>query len=264
MSDDRDHRSAPPPAKEKDGAAPAAGVPKGPPSRGMEALLRSLFSGEDKGEGDAPEPGAPKRRLDDLEEPSDESLAAESLAGLLDDDDLLDDDLDEDELAALMPPKAGGDRGLLGPPAEGAGDASATRDTSGGGDPEDSAPDAGGPNASAPNASAAANLLKALFGGGGDSLGPGDEPAEDASEDGEEDDPAGALALLTWMVEHQQLELEPGADLKALAHDFTPVLAPLLGQKDSAEEAADWLADRSEVAELFISDEHLQALMDQW
>ncbi|MFN3200853.1 MAG: hypothetical protein ACE366_20810 [Bradymonadia bacterium] len=237
MSDD--HDKAKPPAA----GAPAEG--EAGERRGVEALLKALFpDGPPAPKGDA---GKGKSLLDDVDGPSDESLAAESLADFLDDDDLL-DDLDDDDLADLMPPPGEAPSspaaGLLGPV----------------GDAEDGAPP---PSGHPPSPKAAENLLKAIFGGGDlgdDPLGEEEAP-EDASEDA---DPAGALSMLQWMLDHQQLELEPGADLKALADAFTPILAPLLDTPDGATEAADWLADRPEVAELFISDEHLQALMDQW
>lgn len=218
------------------------------PPKGVEALLKSLFPQGPSGGG-----------LSQVDGPSDESLAGLSLDELdaLDDDELLGDE----DLDALI---ADGLEQAVKAHGASARRADSTAPNESGGESGDEGGDEGDEPEGAPAPGGGANaLLAAIFGGdgGGDLMAP--EP-EDESADAEAEDPAGARSMLQWMLDHSQLELEPGAELDALALAFAPILSPLLGSPDGASEAADWLADRPEVAELFISDEHLQALMDQW
>ena len=70
----------------------------------------------------------------------------------------------------------------------------------------------------------------------------------------------GAVKLLTFFLENKLLELENEDGVAPLGRD----LAAVLDEHPNAEELANWLLERPEVADLFISDSDLQALLDAW
>jgi hypothetical protein len=77
-------------------------------------------------------------------------------------------------------------------------------------------------------------------------------------------DPADAAGLLDFLVEREQLELEEGHAVAELVAGAAPILAAPKGPDARARALSEWLFDQPAVAELYIDDEDLAGLIDQW
>ena len=160
----------------------------GPSDSGLDALLRSLMSAETS-------PSASS----DIEEPSDEALAALEVEDHSDD---IDEDEDEDD------------------------------DDDGGLD---------------------ASLLAALLGGGG---------AQEESSPGHDVDHASNFLQL--LVDREGLALEEGYTVHDLARGAVPILESNRSPAAMAKALSDYLLDQESVEELYIDDESLEQLLEQW
>lgn len=78
------------------------------------------------------------------------------------------------------------------------------------------------------------------------------------------DDPADARGLLGFLVEREQLELEPGHEVDELVAGAAPILASPKPPSARATALSEWLFDQDAVAELYIDDDSLAGLIEQW
>lgn len=77
-------------------------------------------------------------------------------------------------------------------------------------------------------------------------------------------DPADARGLLGFLVEREQLELEDGHSVEELVAGAAPILASPKGADTRAAALSEWLFEQDAVAELYIDDDGLAGLIDQW
>lgn len=77
-------------------------------------------------------------------------------------------------------------------------------------------------------------------------------------------DPADARGLLRYLVDQEQLELEDGAEVEELVAGAAPILASSKSAEARSEALSEWLFTQDSVAELYIDDEALARLIDQW
>ena len=73
-----------------------------------------------------------------------------------------------------------------------------------------------------------------------------------------------ARRLLDLLVQADRLELVEGVDLDALATAMAPRLAAGAPPSVAATALLDWLVDRDEVEEVFLSEEDLTELLKRW
>lgn len=78
------------------------------------------------------------------------------------------------------------------------------------------------------------------------------------------DSNAEARAFLQLLVDQEHLELVEDASADTLVAGTVELLAKQIGPEAKASALADWLMEREEVEELYIDDESLAALLDQW
>ena len=78
------------------------------------------------------------------------------------------------------------------------------------------------------------------------------------------DDPADARGLLGFLVEREQLELEPDHEVDELVAGAAPILASPKPPSARAAALSEWLFDQDAVAELYIDDDSLAGLIEQW
>ncbi len=98
-------------------------------------------------------------------------------------------------------------------------------------------------------------LLAALLGGGG---------ADDEEDDSPGDDVEHAVNFLQILVNREGLALEPGFTVKDLAVGAAPILMSEAPAERKATQLSNWLLDQDSVEELYIDDESLEALLEQW
>lgn len=77
-------------------------------------------------------------------------------------------------------------------------------------------------------------------------------------------DPADALGLLTYLLEREALELEDGHTVDELLPGVAPLLATERPSGARAADISEWLFSQDAVAELYIGDDDLAALIDRW
>ena len=77
-------------------------------------------------------------------------------------------------------------------------------------------------------------------------------------------DPANAKGLLSLMVESGDLELEDDADLDDLVPGAAPIVASPRPSSAKAVALSEWLFEQDGVAELYMDDESLASLLEQW
>lgn len=87
--------------------------------------------------------------------------------------------------------------------------------------------------------------------------------AEPESPDGS-DDPADARGLLAFLVEREALEIEDGHSVDELVAGAAPILATPRSPATRAAELSEWLFSQPAVAELYIGDDDLASLIEQW
>lgn len=99
----------------------------------------------------------------------------------------------------------------------------------------------------------------------------GPEPGEIAEPDGPDAeiiplarDPADARGLLQYLIDHEQLELEPDHDVDELVAGAAPILASAKPPDARAQALSGWLFTQDAVAELYIDDDALASLIAQW
>lgn len=68
-----------------------------------------------------------------------------------------------------------------------------------------------------------------------------------------------AKGILTRWVEAEKIELEPNADIDRFAEAFLEKLASIQGQRNPGVHIGAWLLDRREVADVFASDDEIEA-----
>lgn len=100
-------------------------------------------------------------------------------------------------------------------------------------------------------------LLRLVMGGGAESAAP--EGAPDMVED-----PGDVRGLLGFLLEREQLELEPGYDVEGLVPGAAPIMASPKGPEARAKALSEWLFDQDAVGELYIDDDSLATLISQW
>ncbi|MFK7929849.1 MAG: hypothetical protein AB8H79_16770 [Myxococcota bacterium] len=121
-------------------------------------------------------------------------------------------------------------------------------------EPTPAAPAAPEPEASAMPSSGHASLLAALLGGGDATI--------ESSAIG--DDPADARGLLEFLVEREELELEPDHTVDELVAGAAPILASPKPPSARAAALSEWLFEQDAVAELYVDDDSLASLIEQW
>ena len=78
------------------------------------------------------------------------------------------------------------------------------------------------------------------------------------------DDDGNAKQFLRILLEAGKLELTEGADTAVLIAKLAPKLESRGPAPMRAEALMDWLIDRDEVDEIYLSEEELAALLDKW
>ena len=73
-----------------------------------------------------------------------------------------------------------------------------------------------------------------------------------------------ARGLLEYLIRLEHLELEEGATVDALVAGVVPILASRAGPEAKASKLGGWLLEQGSVADLFIGDEDLAAILEQW
>ncbi|MFT6146858.1 MAG: hypothetical protein ACJAZO_001745 [Myxococcota bacterium] len=96
-------------------------------------------------------------------------------------------------------------------------------------------------------------LLAALLGGG-----------EDEEEDSPGDDLDHAINFLQLLVNREGLALEPGFTVQDLAAGAAPILMSGGPAERVATKLSNWLLEQDSVEELYIDDESLETLLEQW
>ncbi len=76
--------------------------------------------------------------------------------------------------------------------------------------------------------------------------------------------PTGADRLLAMLVEQGQVELEPGADRRAIAAGMDALLAVPEAPDAQASKLIDWLLDQPGVEEVYAADDELSRLLEAW
>ncbi|MBX2800948.1 MAG: hypothetical protein KTR31_24925 [Myxococcales bacterium] len=91
-------------------------------------------------------------------------------------------------------------------------------------------------------------------------------PAEPERSEGDQSMGAAdeAKGLLELLLRAENLELEDGANLDGLVEGTVAVLALQLGPEAKASKLSSWLLDQDSVADLFIGDEDLAVILEQW
>lgn len=97
-------------------------------------------------------------------------------------------------------------------------------------------------------------LLAALLGGG----------ADDEEDDSPGDDIEHAVNFLQILVNREGLALEPGFTVKDLAAGAAPILMSQAPAERMASQLSNWLLSQDSVEELYIDDESLESLLEQW
>ncbi len=77
-------------------------------------------------------------------------------------------------------------------------------------------------------------------------------------------DPGDARGLLQFLVDREELELEPGHDVDELVPGAAPIVAAPKSPDARARALSEWLFDQDAVAELYISDDALSGLLERW
>ena len=77
-------------------------------------------------------------------------------------------------------------------------------------------------------------------------------------------DPGNAEGLLKLLVEGGDLELEDGHALSELIGGAAPIVASMRPSSSKAEALSSWLFSQDAVAELYMDDESLATLLEQW
>jgi hypothetical protein len=77
-------------------------------------------------------------------------------------------------------------------------------------------------------------------------------------------DPADARGLLRYLFENEQIELEEGYQVDGLVAGAAPILASSKPPEACAKALSEWLFTQEAVAEVFIDDDDLAALIAQW
>lgn len=77
-------------------------------------------------------------------------------------------------------------------------------------------------------------------------------------------DPANAKGLLSLLVESGDLELEDDAELDDLVPGAAPIVASPKPSGAKAASLSEWLFEQDGVAELYMDDESLASLLEQW
>ncbi len=75
---------------------------------------------------------------------------------------------------------------------------------------------------------------------------------------------AEAKSFLQLLVDHEHLELTEDGRLDSLAPGVGPILASSKSAEAKASDLSNWLLDQPAVEELYIDDESLASLLDQW
>jgi hypothetical protein len=112
-------------------------------------------------------------------------------------------------------------------------------------------------------------LLKALLGGGSDLMEEAlpEALASESSETLEEEpvlDPGDAHGLLDLMVQAGDLELEEGFSVDELVSGAAPIVGGNRPSSAKATALSNWLFQQDSVAELYLDDESLASLLEQW
>lgn len=113
-------------------------------------------------------------------------------------------------------------------------------------------------------------LLQALISGGVDEpeaeLEPQVEPpsSDEGAAPAPVRDPADAAGLLRYLVGNEALELEDGYEVDELIPGAAPILAARGSASEKADSLTQWLFTQDAVAELYIGDDDLAALIDRW
>lgn len=91
-------------------------------------------------------------------------------------------------------------------------------------------------------------------------------PAEPERSEGDQSMGAAdeARGLLELLVRGENLELEEGSTVEALVDGTVAVLALQISPEAKATKLSSWLLDQDSVADLFIGDEDLAAILEQW
>ncbi len=95
-------------------------------------------------------------------------------------------------------------------------------------------------------------------------LEPDDEPSAPSAQDqsmSAEDEAAGLLNLL---INGDHLELEEGHEVSELAAGASDILALPISGENKAPRFSEWLLDQPAVADLYIADDDLAEILDQW
>lgn len=95
-------------------------------------------------------------------------------------------------------------------------------------------------------------------------LGASSVEPEAASQAHHDDDLTHAVNFLQLLVDREGLELEEGASLEALAEGAAPIILSEGRADKRATQLSNWLLDQPGVEELYIDDESLEGLLDQW
>ena len=77
-------------------------------------------------------------------------------------------------------------------------------------------------------------------------------------------DPGDARGLLSFLVSREELELAEGHDVDELVAGAAPIVAREIPGEDKASMLSNWLFTQDAVEELYIDDESLANLLDQW
>ena len=84
------------------------------------------------------------------------------------------------------------------------------------------------------------------------------------SDEPEDLDPANAKGLLSLLIESGDLELEEDAELDDLVPGAAPIVASPRPSGAKAAALSEWLFEQDGVAELYMDDESLASLLEQW
>lgn len=98
-------------------------------------------------------------------------------------------------------------------------------------------------------------LLAALLGGADD---------DDEDDDSPGDDLEHAVNFLQLLVNREGLALEPGFTVHDLAAGAAPILMSSVPAERMATQLSNWLLEQDSVEELYIDDESLEAILEQW
>lgn len=121
-------------------------------------------------------------------------------------------------------------------------------------------PPADAPPEPEPEADPLAGLLRGVLGGANGPDAPDEPDADDQSISPIDE----ALGFAKLLLDRGDLELEEGSEAAELASGMVPILELPVSAESKAAALSAWLLDQDGVADLFIDDEDLAALLEQW